>query len=209
MNYEKSALLVIDMQYDFMLDGSLEVKEANDLIQPINDLMKLNWNLVVASKDWHPENHISFASNHEGCKPYDEIILEDGTKQILWPDHCIQNSSGAEIHAEMDQSCIDEIVLKGQNPNVDSYSAFFDNNHLEKTEMDTILKANGIENIYVVGLARDFCVKWTAMDGQELGYNSYFVIDATKAVDPSTDDEVIKELKESNVTIIKISDIQY
>ena len=207
MSYKKSALLVIDMQYDFMEGGSLEVQEANSLIDPINDLMKLDWGIVVASRDWHPLNHVSFAANHPGSNPFDEITLEDGTKQTLWPVHCVQDTVGAEIHSEMDQELIEKIVYKGQNPQVDSYSAFFDNNHMEQTEMDNILKAAGIEDIYVVGLARDFCVRWTAIDGRKLEYNSYFVYDATKPVDPSFNSQLIVELEENDVTIVNLNDL--
>ncbi len=207
MNYEKSALLIVDMQYDFMESGSLEVKNANSIINTINSLTKKDWGLIVASKDWHPQNHVSFASNNEGSQLFDEVTLEDGTKQIMWPDHCVQGTKGAEIHKDIDTTNIDHIVLKGQNKNVDSYSAFFDNNHLQKTEMDKILKENGIESIYVLGLARDFCVRWTALDGQKLGYKTHFIFDATKPVNEHFDAELLKELKANNISVISSKEL--
>lgn len=206
MNIRKSALLVIDMQYDFMSGGSLEVKNANKLIEPVNRLMKLGWGLVAASKDWHPENHISFASNHKGHSAFEEITLHTGDRQVLWPAHCIQHTHGAEIHREINREAIDEIIYKGQNLQIDSYSAFFDNNHLEKTAMDDLLKKKDIEHICVVGLARDYCVKWTAMDGRQLGYHTYFIFDATKPVHADTDDEVRKELKNARVKIVHLNE---
>ncbi len=207
MNYKKSALLIIDMQYDFMEGGSLEVKHANSILKTINQIAQKDWGLVVASKDWHPQNHISFASNNKGSKVFEAITLSDGTQQVMWPDHCVQGTHGSDIHKDIDATRIDHIVLKGQNPQVDSYSAFFDNNHLQKTEMDKILKEHGIKNIYVLGLARDYCVRWTAIDGQKLGYKTYFIWDATKPVDSASDDAILKELKDNKIEIIKAKDL--
>jgi len=207
MEFARSALLVIDMQYDFMAGGSLEVANASELIGPINELMKLDWKLVVASQDWHPKNHVSFASNHAGKKPFEEIILSDGSTQVLWPDHCIQNTAGAAIHQQLDTSLINDIVLKGQNATVDSYSAFFDNKQSEKTGMDDLLKAHNITDVYIVGLAGDYCVKATAIDALQLDYTSYFVSDATKSVNLGTDILLYKELETAGVTVINIEDI--
>ncbi len=207
MDYKKSALLIIDMQYDFMEGGSLEVKDANSIVNTINQLAQKDWGLVVASKDWHPQNHISFASNNEGSQVFETITLLDSTQQVMWPDHCVQGTHGSDIHKDVDATRINHIVLKGQNPQVDSYSAFFDNNHLQKTDMDKILKEHGINTIYVVGLARDYCVRWTALDGQQLGYKTYFVWDATKPVDPSTNDAIAKELKDNKVEVIEAKEI--
>jgi nicotinamidase/pyrazinamidase len=206
MHKSQTALLIIDMQYDFMQGGSLEVKDANALIVPINDLMKLHWGLIVASKDWHPANHISFASNHEGKNAFEKIILADGTEQVLWPDHCVQNSNGAAIHAAIDQSLINTVVLKGQHAAADSYSAFFDNNKKEKTELNQLLKDNDITSICVAGLAADYCVKYTALDGQALKYKVYYMEDAVKAVHPDENDLLKKELLAAGVHVIRIAD---
>ncbi len=206
MNSKKS-LLIIDMQYDFMEGGSLAVAQANELIAPINQLMELDWDLIVASQDWHPRNHISFASSHMGKTVFEEIILTGERKQRLWPDHCLQHSHGAAIHAELKLSEIDEYVLKGQDPAVDSYSAFFDNNHQKKTELDKLLQARNINDIYVVGLAGDYCVKFTALDGKQLGYNTFFISDATRLVEPTQADVVRAELEKNGIEVIRVADI--
>lgn len=206
-NTKNSALLIVDMQYDFMKDGSLEVQNANELIPTINQLAALDWDLVIASKDWHPHNHISFVNNHPNSKLFESITLADGSPQIMWPSHCVQNSKGAEIHQDIDTDNIQYFVHKGQNPMVDSYSAFFDNNKAEKTEMDALLKQHKIEAIYVAGLARDFCVKFTALDGKALGYETYFVWDATRAVDSSNNKILENELKSNNIHIVNSKEL--
>ncbi len=207
MNLNNSALLVIDMQYDFMEGGSLEVNEANEIIRPINELLELGWGLVVASQDWHPENHVSFASNHKSKKVFEKITLADGTSQVLWPDHCKQNSKGAAIHQLINSSKIEEFVFKGKNSRVDSYSAFFDNNKVEKTNLDDLLKSKKITDIYLVGLAADFCVKFTALDGKQLGYETYFVTDATKAVQPELQNSLYETLMQNQIKLITSAEI--
>ncbi len=207
MDHTKSALLVIDMQNDFMTGGALAVTNAEELIMPINNLMRRDWGLVVASKDWHPSDHISFASSHPGRTLFEEIVLPNVSRQVLWPDHCVQNSFGAELHTAIDQSLINNYILKGQYLQVDSYSAFFDNNHSNKTELDSLLKANGITGIYVVGLAGDYCVKSTALDGKKLGYQTYFVADATRMVNPSLATLLYDELSAAEVSMVRIAAI--
>lgn len=207
MNLQKSALLIIDMQNDFMQNGSLEVPDANELIKPINELMELKWGVIVASKDWHPANHISFASNHKNQKPFDTITIEDQYVQTLWPNHCVENTFGAEIHNDLNTSKINHLILKGTNPRVDSYSAFFDNNHQVKTQLDNLLNKIGITDIYVVGLAADYCVFFTAIDGANLGYNTHYIIDATRFINASTSNDVIKQLISNNISISNIDEI--
>lgn len=207
MNLEKSALLVIDMQYDFMKKGSLEVPEANTLIEPINKLMQLDWGLIIASKDWHPNDHISFASNHKNHNPFETIELSEGYMQTLWPVHCVQDTKGAELHHDLNQSKISQIVLKGQNSGVDSYSAFFDNNHQVKTNLDNLLKKNGITDIYLVGLAADYCVKFSAIDGATLGYKTHFILEGTKFINSSIKNELRKELALHNISFPKLEDL--
>ena len=202
MNLKNSALLIIDMQYDFMENGSLEVAQANQLIDPINQLMQLDWGLIVASQDWHPENHISFAENHSNKSPFETITLKDGAIQTLWPTHCVQNSHGAEIHDKIAISKTNQIVKKGQNTAVDSYSAFFDNNHQIKTDLDAILKNNQIKETYIVGLAADYCVKFTAIDSAFLGYTTNIILDATKFIDPTIKVEYQNELNCHKINFI-------
>jgi nicotinamidase/pyrazinamidase len=203
----KKSLLIIDMQYDFMEGGALAVAQANELIAPINQLMELDWDLIVASQDWHPHKHMSFASSHPGKAVFEEIILTGESKQRLWPDHCIQHSHGAAMNTELNLSKIDEFILKGQDPAVDSYSAFFDNNHQKKTELDTLLRAHHITDIYVVGLAGDYCVKFTALDGKQLGYKTFFISDATRLVEPTKSDWVRTELEKNEIEVIRVADL--
>lgn len=207
MSLKNSALLVIDMQYDFMQGGSLEVQGANELIPIINKLMTLNWGLIVASKDWHPSNHISFASNHNHTNAFETKILEDQSEQVMWPDHCVQNTAGAEIHDQINSSLFDAVVLKGQNSKVDSYSAFFDNNHLEKTQLHSILLSKDITSIYLVGLAADFCVKFTAIDGQTLGFDTHFIFDATRSVNPEDNSNLKQELQSNKIEINSLAEV--
>ena len=201
MSLKNSALLVIDMQYDFMQGGSLEVQGANELIPYINKLMTLNWGLIAASKDWHPSDHISFASNHSHANAFETITLDDQSEQVMWPDHCVQNTTGSEIHDQINSSLFDAIVLQGQNSKVDSYSAFFDNNHLEKTQLHAVLLCKKISSIYLVGLAADFCVKYTAIDGQSLGFDTHFIFDATRSVNPEDNSNLIQQLQLKKIEI--------
>ena len=155
------ALLVIDVQNDFCPGGSLAVKEGDQIVSGINRFMP-QFDLVVASQDWHPENHGSFAVNHE--KTPGELIELNGLTQILWPKHCVQGSAGAEFHAELNTDEIDAVFTKGENPLIDSYSAFYDNGHLNKTGLDDYLKSKQVTELFLCGLATDYCVKFTALD---------------------------------------------
>lgn len=190
----KKALIIVDVQNDFCKNGSLEVKDGDLIVPIINNLMKTNsYDYIIATKDWHPSNHKSFASNHKK-QPF-EMIKLNGLDQMLWTDHCIQNSEGSKLHKELDTIQINEIVYKGENPEVDSYSGFFDNNKLNKTNLDDILKQKSITHVDICGLALDYCVKATAIDAKELGYNTTVLINATKAVDPTQKSNIIIELE--------------
>ena len=180
------ALIVVDIQNDFLPGGSLAVDHGSEVIPIINQLMD-KFELVVATQDWHPAEHGSFASNHKGRKPGDEIELF-GLNQVLWPDHCIQNTSGAEFSKELNESNIDKIVQKGTDILIDSYSGFFDNGKKKDTGLDKYLNENKVETVFVVGLATDYCVKYTAMDAKELGYRTFIVPDATRAVNLQKND---------------------
>lgn len=156
------ALLIVDIQNDFCQGGGLEVKSANKIIPTVNNLIKLftsNKELIIATKDWHPDSHQSFAVNSG------ELY---GLAQVFWPVHCVQNSKGSEFHPDLIN--VDNIVFKGMNESIDSYSAFFDNGKKTKTNLDTVLKNNNIQILYIVGLATNYCVKFTALDAAELGY---------------------------------------
>ena len=163
------ALIIIDVQNDFMPTGSLPVKEGDQIIPFINAEMQKGYDLVVATQDWHPATHKSFASQHKGKKPFDVVQL-NGIEQILWPDHCVQGTFGAQLHKDLDIRPISAIFRKGMNPEIDSYSAFFDNNKLNNTGLHGFLQEKGITELVFCGLAGDFCVAYSANDAKSLGY---------------------------------------
>ena len=200
-------LIVVDIQNDFLPGGSLAVGQGDEVIPIINQLMD-KFELVVATQDWHPAEHGSFASNHKGRKPGDQIELF-GLNQILWPDHCIQNSSGAEFSRELNVSSIDKIIQKGTDMLIDSYSGFFDNGKKKDTGLDGYLKENKVETVFVVGLATDYCVKYTAMDAKELGYRTFIVPDATRAVNLHKNDfeKSIEEMLTLGIGTFKSSEL--
>ena len=195
----------------FAKGGSLAVPGASEVIPVVNSLIqkfKASGDLVVATKDWHPKTHKSFASNSGGT--VGELGELDGLPQVWWPDHCVQNTSGSSFHPKLQKDYVDVVVYKGTNPNVDSYSAFFDNAKREKTNLDEILKENGIKSIYIVGLATDYCVKFSALDGINIGYDVYVVEDGCRGVNLSPTDsrDAVKEMKLKGVKIIESIDIQ-
>jgi nicotinamidase/pyrazinamidase len=191
------ALLIIDVQYDFLPGGTLAVNEGDQIIPVINQLQK-KFDFIVATQDWHPANHGSFAANHRGKNPGDFIQLGN-VDQVLWPAHCVQNSKGAEFHQDLEQIKWSKIIQKGTNPHVDSYSGFFDNDRREDTGLSQYLKSNGIEEVFVTGLATDYCVKFTVLDAIKDGFEATVVTDATKAVNlaPGDYDAAIKEMVKS------------
>lgn len=175
-----NALLIIDIQKDFLPGGSLAVHEGDTIIPVVNELQK-HFNLVVATQDWHPANHGSFASNHSNTKPGDVVNLK-GTEQVLWPDHCVQHTEGAEFAEGLDKERFSKIIQKGTDAGIDSYSGFFDNQHKRATGLQEFLNSKKTDRLFLTGLAADICVKYTALDAIELGYETYVIKDATKAV---------------------------
>ncbi|WP_353165076.1 bifunctional nicotinamidase/pyrazinamidase [Empedobacter brevis] len=182
------ALIIVDMQYDFLPGGSLAVNDGDKIIDRINKLQE-KYDVVVATQDWHPAHHKSFASQHPENKPFDVIDL-NGTRQVLWPDHCIQGTKGAELHKDIDQKKISAIFRKGMNPDVDSYSAFFDVNKKNPTGLHGFLKDHNILSVYICGLAADYCVYHTAKDALSLGYTTYILEGSTKAINQEHFDEL-------------------
>ncbi|HEX8595815.1 MAG TPA: bifunctional nicotinamidase/pyrazinamidase [Pseudomonas sp.] len=176
-----SVLLVIDMQYDFMPGGALAVAEGDALVPLINRLGK-QFSAVVITQDWHPAGHISFASSHPGRAPFDSTILPYGP-QTLWPDHCIQGSHGAQLHADLDLPHAQLILRKGCNGHIDSYSAFLEADRSTPTGLASYLKERNVKNVFVVGLALDFCVAWSALDARAAGFTTVVVEDACRAID--------------------------
>ncbi|GGF04412.1 nicotinamidase/pyrazinamidase [Chishuiella changwenlii] len=184
------ALIIVDLQNDFLPGGALAVNEGDKIIQRINQLQE-KYDIIVATQDWHPSQHKSFASMHAGKEPF-EVIDLNGTRQVLWPDHCVQGSKGAELHKDLNQNKIRAIFRKGMNPEVDSYSAFFDVNKKNPTGLDGFLKNLNVTSVFVCGLAADYCVYYTAKDALELGYTTSILEGSTKAINP----EYFEELKQ-------------
>jgi len=162
------ALIIVDIQNDFLPGGALEVKDGDKVIPYINEIQS-NYDLVVATQDWHPADHKSFASNHPNRKP-GEIIDLNGLQQILWPIHCVQNSIGAQFAEGLIQDKIRKVFVKGTDPEIDSYSGLFDNGHRKATGLAEYLKIKNVHKVVVVGLAADYCVKFTALDAAQYGF---------------------------------------
>ena len=163
------ALIVIDVQNDFCPGGALAVPQGDAIVQGINTMMA-DFDAVILTQDWHPAGHSSFASAHQGSAPYDMIEMPYGP-QVLWPDHCIQGSMGAKFHMELQQDRADLIIRKGYNPAIDSYSAFFENDHKTPTGLEGYLRTRGISKLTMVGLALDFCVNYSAVDAAKLEFD--------------------------------------
>lgn len=196
---QDTALLLVDIQNDFCAGGSLEVPQANEIIPVINKLLPL-FQHRVATQDWHPASHKSFAANHPWRKP-GQVIELNGLEQVLWPIHCVQESFGAEFHKELNTEALEHIVQKGTDNEIDSYSGFFDNGRKKSTNLHNLLQDLGVLKVYVVGLATDYCIKFTALDAKSLGYETYLIQDACKAVNMQTGDEqkALAQLQEAGV----------
>jgi nicotinamidase/pyrazinamidase len=175
------ALIVIDVQNDFCAGGALEVPQGDEIIEQINDLMA-DVDAVILTQDWHPAGHSSFASSHADKGPYEVIEMPYGP-QVLWPDHCVQGTKGGQFHADLNDTAADLIIRKGYNPDIDSYSAFFENDHTTPTGLDGYLRSRGITDLVMVGLALDFCVNFSAVDAAKLGYNVEVRQDLCRAID--------------------------
>ena len=175
------ALIIVDLQYDFLPGGSLAVTKGDEIIPIINQIQK-DYDLIVATQDWHPGNHQSFASEHPDHAVYDEIDLH-GLQQILWPEHCVQGTVGAELARDLDNRRIEIIFRKGMDPTVDSYSAFFDNGKRKDLGLAAYLKYKKVTQVHVCGLAADFCVYYTAMDALSEGFKTSIISKATKPID--------------------------
>ena len=199
----KKALIIVDVQNDFCEGGALAVPGTNEIISYINLLMEENeYDKIVLTQDWHPANHKSFASTN-GKKVGDTIIL-NGIPQFMWPDHCVQGTSGAEFHKDLNREKVDHIIQKGKNIDFDSYSGFQDNNHFTKTGLDDYLKYHDIQLLEVVGLALDYCVKFTCLDAAQLGYVTCLHFNGTRAVNvkPENGKDAIYEMLQNSVTIL-------
>ncbi|WP_201312730.1 bifunctional nicotinamidase/pyrazinamidase [Dyella sp. EPa41] len=187
----RAALVLVDVQPDFMPGGTLACHEGDAIVPGISRLLERQvFRHVVATQDWHPAGHVSFASSHPGREAFERIPLY-GHAQTLWPDHCVQETPGAALHPSIDWSRVDKVIRKGDDPRVDSYSGFRENHGPDgtrpSTELHDWLRAKGVDEIYLCGLARDVCVLWTAQDAVDLGYRTHVVWDLTRPVTPDTD----------------------
>ncbi|MFP4418717.1 MAG: nicotinamidase [Chitinivibrionales bacterium] len=202
---EKAALLVIDMQYDFLPGGALGVEGGDEIIEPIGTIMSGDiFGTIVATQDWHPANHISFASRHENKRPLDSIELY-GHNQTLWPDHCVQNAPNARIYEGLPLDKVDVFMRKGAHPDIDSYSAFRNNwapdGSRPRTGLAGYLRDRGVERVFVCGLARDVCVKWTCEDAADEKFDTVLLWDLSRPVDPSGDEKLKESLGRQGITI--------
>jgi nicotinamidase/pyrazinamidase len=189
------ALIIVDLQNDFLPGGALPVPHGDEVIPLANELQR-RFDLVVATQDWHPRDHGSFAANHPGKKPGDRIML-DGIEQILWPVHCVQNTHGAEFAPSFDTSRVAHVFHKGIDPRIDSYSTFFDNAHRRHTGLADYLKKRAINEIFLMGLALDYCVKYSTLDARQLDLNAHVILDGCRGInlDPGDIDCAIDEMK--------------
>jgi nicotinamidase/pyrazinamidase len=202
MGLMKRALILVDIQNDFVPGGALPVAEG-DRVVPVANRIQKNFDLVVATQDWHPANHGSFASQHPGAKPGDVIDL-NGLPQVLWPDHCVQGSRGAQFHPQLDTRRLSKVFQKGIDPEIDSYSGFFDNGHRRGTGLDEYLKNAGVSEVYLAGLATDYCVKYTALDARTLGFTTVLVEDACRGVNlnPGDSATAIDQMRCAGVRVV-------
>jgi nicotinamidase/pyrazinamidase len=197
------ALILVDLQNDFCPGGALPVPRGDEIIPLINQLQS-KFELIVATQDWHPADHGSFAANHAGKKPGDVIEL-NGLQQILWPTHCVQNTPGADFVAGLDRSRIAKVFQKGTDPAIDSYSGFFDNGHSRSTGLGEWLTDRRVTSVHVCGLATDYCVKFTALDARRLGLETSLIEDASRGVELKVGDvaAAIDQMRRAGVRIVR------
>ena len=199
------ALLVVDIQNDFLPGGSLAVPHGDEII-PLANAMQHNAGLVVATQDWHPRHHKSFASQHEGKETFDTIDL-DGLEQILWPDHCVQQTEGAEFPESLDLRRAEAIIRKGMETDIDTYSGFFDNGHRKATGLGAYLEGRGVKRVYVAGLAAEVCVSYTLLDARKLGFEAVLIEDATRPIKEDDFAGMKQKLEDAGVEFMKSEDV--
>ncbi len=204
---KNAALILVDIQNDFLPGGALAVSRGDEIIPIVNQL-QTQFDLVVSTQDWHPENHGSFAKNH-AAKEIGAVIDLNGLQQILWPVHCVQNTAGAAFAEGLNMDKVAKIFPKGTNIAVDSYSGFYDNGHFQSTGLGRYLKEKEVTKVFIVGLATDYCVKYTALDALKLGFETVVFSDATRAVNiqPSDFDEAIEAMENAGVTVLSAKEL--
>lgn len=199
------ALIIVDVQNDFLKDGALEVPEGDKVVPLINQLQE-KFPLVVATQDWHPPGHESFASMHTGKEPFEQISLH-GLSQVLWPDHCVQGTRGAELAAQLNTNRVEAIFRKGMEKEIDSYSGFFDNGGRKSTGLTDYLKGRNVQEVYVAGLAGDYCVNYTANDALKLGFEPTVIADATRSIDSNGFERAMERFTEQGGKVIYSSQL--
>ncbi len=201
------ALVIVDMENDFMPGGALGVKGGDDIVPLINDLIP-KFPLVVACRDWHPSDHVSFAASHPGKKVGDRIHVK-GKEQVLWPVHCVRDTLGAEIVSSLNQEEIVQIFSKGTEKDIDSYSAFFDNAHLKSTGLGEYLRVQNVHEVYLAGLTTEYCILYSALDALDLGFAVYVIIDACRPINlkPRDDFRAIEMMTVRGANIITCKDL--
>lgn len=202
----KKTLILVDLQNDFCHGGSLAVPGGEEIVSIANQLQPF-FDLIIATQDWHPADHASFASNHPG-KRQGEVIEVNGFSQILWPDHCVQGTHGAKFHSNLNTNNIHKIFHKGIDKNIDSYSAFFDNAHERATGLGDYLQKQYVTDIYIMGLATDYCVKYSALDAVHLGFHVTVIADACRGVELQAGDTA-KAMEEMQAAGVKMIEIKY
>ena len=199
-------LVAVDIQYDFLPGGALAVADGDSVIAPVNRLAA-EFKNVVMTQDWHPADHVSFASTHEGAAPLETVQLSYGT-QVLWPDHCVWETRGAELSHELDIAHAQLVIRKGYNRAVDSYSGFQEADRRTRTGLAGYLRERGLERVFVVGLATDFCVAWTALDARDAGFETYVIEDATRGIDTAGSmRKAFEDMDGAGVARIRTADI--
>jgi len=199
------ALIILDIQNDFTPGGNLEIEQGDSIIPLVNRLQD-HFNLVVATQDWHPQNHRSFASNNPGKKPFDTTEI-NGRADTLWPDHCVQGTPGADFHPGLNTKKIAAVFRKGMDPATDSYSGFYDNDHKTPTGLTGYLKTKGVDETYFCGLAGDICVYYSVKDSVKEGFDTTLIEDAAVPLSNENYTIIRKELSAMGVKIIKSDDI--
>jgi len=194
------ALVIIDVQNDFLLNGSLEVPSGNNIIEPINKIIK-NYSLVVATKDWHPLDHVSFVSNHPD-KKIGDVVKINNLDQVLWPVHCVQKSKGSNFPTALNFKAINKIIYKGTNSQIDSYSGFYDNGKIHSTGLSNYLKEKKITSVDYVGLVTEYCVKFTVFDSIEEGFKTRVILNGIKGINLEESNKVLKEMKSKGIDLL-------
>ncbi len=202
------ALILVDLQNDFLPGGALAVPEGHQVI-PIANKLQAVFPIVVATQDWHPANHGSFTASHPGKQVFEQVDL-NGLPQTLWPVHCVQGTWGAELAAALNHAGIAKIFPKGTDPGIDSYSGLFDNGHRKSTGLGEWLRAQGVNEVFLCGLATDYCVKHTALDAAQVGFKTRLIQDACRGVNLRPDDvqSAIEEMKRAGVVIVQSAELE-